>query len=108
MACGAHPQYKHLSTTPKHTHSAQTGPFTFDGFGFGYSGLFPGGGFFDGFGVNIYNIIFRDILNEGLNQYLANAITNNPLQPFDFIPPTIGNRFNRDVVSLFGYDAVDK
>lgn len=84
------------------------GPFTFDGFGFGYGGLFPGGGFPDGFGVNIYNIIFRDILNEGLNQYLATGLSNNPLQPFDFIPPTIGKRFNRDVVTLFGYDAVDK
>lgn len=49
----------------------------------------------------------RDILNEGLNSYLATAIPNS-VQPFDFIPPKIGKFFNRDVVALFGYDAVDK
>lgn len=46
--------------------------------------------------------------SQGLNENLAEVITNNPLQPFDFIPPTIGNRLNRNVVSLFGFDAVDK
>lgn len=44
-------------TTHLATHTP--GPFTFDGFGFGYGGLFPAGGFFDGFGVNLYNILVR-------------------------------------------------
>jgi hypothetical protein len=88
-------------------HNTHPGPFTFDGFGPGYGGLFPGGGFFNGFGVNIYNIIFRDVLNEGLNQYLARGI-DNTVQPFDFIVPEVGKFFNRDMVALFGYDAVDK
>jgi hypothetical protein len=83
------------------------GPFTFDGFGIGFGGLFPTGGFFNGFGGNLYNIIFRDILNEGLNKFAATGLTNT-LQPFDFIPPEIGNLFNRDVAVLFGFDAVDK
>ena len=94
-------------STPSFDTPAPPGPFTFDGFGTGFGGLFPGGGFFGSFATELYQIIFRDILNEGLNKALASGITNS-LQPFDFIPPEIGTFFNRDVAVLFGFDAVDK
>jgi hypothetical protein len=84
------------------------GPFTFDGFGFGYGGMNPGGGAFEGFGLNIYNIIFKDILNAGLNEYVSRALTNNAFNPLDFLDPVIAGPLRRDVVSLFGFDYFDK
>jgi hypothetical protein len=49
----------------------------------------------------------RDILNEGNLLAAAGGIPNS-LQPFDYIPSSIGDRFNKDVAVLFGFDAVDK
>jgi hypothetical protein len=49
----------------------------------------------------------RDILNEGNLLAVAGGLPNS-LQPFDFIPSSIGDRFNKDVAVLFGFDAVDK
>ena len=88
-------------------------PFTFDGFGFGAGGWFPGGGLFDGFATNIYNIVFRDILNTGLTEYVARALPNDLGNPLNFIPPDVagfplGSRLGRDVVSVFGFDWFDR
>lgn len=49
----------------------------------------------------------RDILNEGTLNAVAGGLPNS-LQPFDYIPSSIGDRFNKDVAVLFGFDAVDK
>lgn len=38
---------------------------------------------------------------------LGTSLPTN-LDPFNYVPPTIGNLFNRDVAVLFGNDAVDK
>ncbi|KAF6258993.1 hypothetical protein COO60DRAFT_1638722 [Scenedesmus sp. NREL 46B-D3] len=88
-------------------------PFTFDGFGFGTGGWFPGGGLFDGFATNIYNIVFRDIFNTGLTEYVARALPNDLGNPLNFIPPEVagfpvGTRLGRDVVSVFGFDWFDR
>ncbi|WIA29474.1 hypothetical protein OEZ86_011975 [Tetradesmus obliquus] len=88
-------------------------PFTFDGFGFGTGGWYPGGGLFDGFATNIYNIVFRDILNTGLTEYVARALPNDLGNPLNFIPPDVagfplGTRLGRDVVSVFGFDWFDR
>lgn len=83
-------------------------PFTFDGFGFGYGGVFPGGGAFNNFAVNIYNILFRDIFNEGLNQYLARLLPNQLPDAANFVPTQISQYFTRDVVDLFGFDFFDR
>lgn len=56
-----HTHTRARTPTPAHNN---TGPFTFDGFDFGYGGIRPGGGFFDGFGVNIYRLLFGSFLNQ--------------------------------------------
>ena len=55
-------------------------------------------------------IIFRDILNGGFTEAVARGLPgpNNVVDPLDFIPPELGDAFNRDVVSLFGLNAFDR
>eukprot|EP00879_Flechtneria_rotunda_P004220 GHRR01004468.1.p1 GENE.GHRR01004468.1~~GHRR01004468.1.p1 ORF type:complete len:443 (+),score=94.05 GHRR01004468.1:532-1860(+) len=83
-------------------------PFTFDGFGFGFGGLFPAQGAFNNFALQVYNVLIRDIFNSGLNEYVARSISNNPINPLDVVSPEIGDRLGRDVVSFFGYDFWDR
>lgn len=99
-----------LNSAPLDFPLAAAVPFTFDGFGFGAGGWFPGGGAFGGFATNVYNIVFRDILNAGLNEYVARVLPNDIGDPLNFIPADITKRFSlgNDVVSVFGYDWLDR
>jgi hypothetical protein len=49
----------------------------------------------------------RDLFNRDLQVGLGSSLPTG-INPFDYVPPTIDNLFNRDVAVLFGYDAVDK
>lgn len=49
----------------------------------------------------------RDLFNRELEVGLGTSLPTN-LDPFNYVPPTIGDLFNQDVAVLFGYDAVDK
>lgn len=70
--------------------------------------MFPGGGAFNNFAVNVYNIIFRDIFNEGLTEYVARLFPNQGPEIANFVPETISEYFTRDVVDLFGFNFIDR
>ena len=82
-------------------------PFTFDGFPFGLGGYAPINQGIDPYSTLINNVIFRNIFNGGLGEFLGQGLSNS-VDLTRYLPSEVTDVLDDDVVTLLGYDFVDR